>query len=117
VRDLAAVTDEQLAADIRAAAVAVLARVDELAAGGTWPSAAHDKATYATLRRAAKQLAALPADAGPVDLRAAVAPILSVFWPTSPAVMRPAHDALEELRRVAMHRWSLVRDARWITGS
>jgi hypothetical protein len=39
-------------------------------------------------------------------VRAAVAPILGVFWPHSPAVMRPAHDALEELRRVAMHRWS-----------
>lgn len=50
-------------------------------------------------------------------MRAAVAPILGVFWPNSPTVMRPAHDALEELRRVAMHRWSLVRDARLITGS
>ena len=117
VRDLAAVTDQQLAVDIRAAAVAVLARVDELAAGRTWPMAAHDKATYATLRQAAEQLAALPADAGPVDVRAAVAPILGVFWPNSPAEMRPAHDAIEELRRTAMHRWSLVRDARLITGS
>jgi hypothetical protein len=117
VRDLAAVTDQQLAADIRAAAVAALARVDELVAGGTWPAAAHDKATYSTLRQAAERLAALPADAGPVDVRAAVAPILGVFWPNSPAVMLPAHDAIEELRQAAMHRWALVRDARWITGS
>ena len=114
VRDLAAVTDQQLAADIRAAAVAVLAEVNKLAAGPTWPSAAHEKATYATLRHAAEQLTALPVDAGPVDVRAAVGPILGVFWPNSPAVMQPAHDAIEELRHTAMHHWSLVRDAREI---
>ena len=115
VRDLAAVTDEQLAAEIRAAAAVVMARVDELAAGGTWPIAAHDRATHATLRAAAEQLVALPADAAAVDVRAAVASMLGVFWPASPAAMRPAHDAIEDLRQVAMHRWAQVRDARWVT--
>jgi D-serine deaminase-like pyridoxal phosphate-dependent protein len=115
LRELAAVTDEQLAAEIRAAAAVVMARVDQLAAGGTWPIAGHDKATHATLRAAAEQLVALPADAAAVDVRAAVAPMLGLFWPASPAAMRPAHDAIEDLRQVAMHWWAQVRDARWVT--
>lgn len=117
VRDLAAVTDEQLAAEMRAAAAVVITRVDELAAGGTWPGAVYDKATHATLHASAAQVAALASEAAAVDVRAAVAPMLGVFWPTSPAAMRPTHDALEDLRQVAMHRWSQVRDARWITNT
>jgi hypothetical protein len=112
LQELAAVTDEQLAAEMRAAAAVVITRVDELAAGATWPVAVHDKATQATLRAAAAQLAALPSEAAAVDVRAAAAPMLGVFWPTSPAAMRPTHDAIEDLRQVAMHRWSQVRDAR-----
>jgi hypothetical protein len=115
VRELAAVTDQQLADEIRAAAAAVLARVDELTASGRWPAHAQERLTHAALRRAAEALAALPAGAPAADVQAAAAPILGEYWPDTPAMMRPAHDAIEELRRVAMHRWSLVRDARWLT--
>jgi hypothetical protein len=59
-------------------------------------------------------LAALPTEAEAPDVQAAAGPILAVFWPNSPAIMQPTHEAIEELRRVAMHRWSLVRDARLI---
>jgi hypothetical protein len=115
VRELAAVTDEQLAGEIRAAAAAVLSRVDEVTASGRWPAHAPERLTHAALRRVAEALATRPADAPAADVQAAAAPILSVYWPNAPAMMRPAHDAIEELRRVAMHRWSLVRDARWVT--
>jgi hypothetical protein len=115
VRDLAAVPDEQLSAEIRATATAALARVDEVTAGGRWPAHPHERLTHTVLRRAADGLATLPADAPATDVRAAAAPILGVYWPNRPAIMRPTHDAIEELRGVAMHRWSLVRDARLVT--
>jgi hypothetical protein len=114
VRELAAVTDEQLAGEIRTAAALVLARVDELTASGRWPRHAQEQLTHAALRRASDEFTALPADADAADVQGAAAPILAVYWPNSPAIMQPTHEAIEELRRVAMHRWSLVRDARLI---
>jgi hypothetical protein len=45
-----------------------------------------------------------------------VARILNGWWPDAPGVQRDLHDAVDRLRRAAMHRPSWVRQARSMLG-
>ena len=45
-----------------------------------------------------------------------VARILNAWWPDTPGVQRDLYDAVDRLRRVAMHRVTWVRQARGMLG-
>jgi hypothetical protein len=115
MRALAAVTDAQLAEEIRAAAAAVLELAETWRRGEGWPHGPMDRDTYASAAAAGKALTELPADAALPAVVAAVSPILGQWWPDRPDTAAALHEAVERLRHVAMHRTSLVRDARKIT--
>jgi hypothetical protein len=117
VRILAATTDVELAAGVRAAAAAVLELAAAWRHSPVWSSAEHYRRAYATAERMRVDLAELPDTAPLRDVVAAVAPVLNGWWPTQPAAAAAVGDAVEELRRTAMHRPSLVRDARTIARS
>lgn len=111
VRELAAMTDAELARSIREAAAAVLALIDE----GTVRLTGLDWWAADAVEASRRALAELPSDATVPDLVAAVRPLLNAWWPDSPASVRPIHRAVEALRAAAMHMPGLVDDARRIT--
>jgi hypothetical protein len=74
-----------------------------------------DRDAYATATATGKTLGELPGDAPLPAVVAAVGPILGKWWPDRPETAAALHEAVERLRDVAMHKTSLVRDARKIT--
>ncbi|WP_173054943.1 hypothetical protein [Phytohabitans houttuyneae] len=115
VRELAATTDAQLVEEIRAAADVVLRLAEVWRGGPGWPHGPMDRDAYATATVAAKSLAALPSGTPLSAVTVAVGPILNGWWPERPEAAAALHEAVERLRRVAMHKTTLVSDARWIT--
>ena len=110
-RRLAAMTDQEVADGIRSAAAAVLTLVAARPAG----LADLDARAAVEVEQTRRALTVLPADATVSELVIAVAPVLNVWWPDSPAAVRPVHAAVEALRAAAMHTPRLVDDARRIT--
>jgi hypothetical protein len=109
VAELAAVSDAELAADVRAAAAEVLERVEVWRRTADWPRS--EVAPYVDVTaRARVAQAALPVDASPSTLADAVRPILNAWWPSGgPAVELAA--AVERLRAAAIHRPTQVKTA------
>ncbi|MGX6607478.1 hypothetical protein ACWKSP_35935 [Micromonosporaceae bacterium Da 78-11] len=104
VAELAATTDEELAADIRAAATALLAAVAERRARGGWPESAFEVRAHNAAVLAVRAVAELAPEAPLLVLTRAVAPALGEWWPASPAVERPLFETVERLRVAALHR-------------
>jgi hypothetical protein len=115
MRALAAVTDAQLAEEIRAAAATVLELAETWRRGEGWPHGPMDPNTYASAAAARKALTELPVDAPLPAVVDAVRLILGQWWPDRPDTAAALHEAVERLRHVAMHKTSLVRNARQIT--
>lgn len=113
VRQLADTTDAELIAGIRAA----LAEVAELAQvwrqSPHWATAAPtERRAYEATQQARAALAELGDAASVAAAVDAVRPVLGCWWPSTPAPAGAAGEAVERLRAAAMHRPSLVRDAR-----
>jgi hypothetical protein len=113
IAKLAAVSDAELAADIRAAATDVLARVE------TWhraPGWSRDYARqYETATRARVALANLPAGAPTTTVADAVLPVLNAWWPSTAGPAAELSAAIERLRTAAIHRPAQVAIARQLT--
>lgn len=101
-QQLAATTDEDLAAGIRQAADGAVAAIS------TVPGL--DSRARAALAQTRRALAALPAEAPVRDLQRGVASLLEMVWPDFARVA----TAVDQLRTAAMHRPTLVSAARWI---
>ncbi|MEV0733406.1 hypothetical protein [Polymorphospora sp. NPDC050346] len=111
VRRLAAVRDVDLVDQVRAAAAAVV----ELA--GAWrrtgrPLGDADGDVLGLVDDVAGVLAGLPDDVDLDVVVAAVTPLLGRWWPRHCASANALADAIEDLRRAALHRPSLARHAR-----
>lgn len=115
VRELAAVTDADLAGDVRAAAAAVVELAEAWRRGPGWPRTETDRAAYATAAAAGTAVAGLDPGAPLQAVVAAVSPILGQWWPDRPAAAEALRAAVEQLRVAAMHRPGLVRTARQLT--
>ncbi|MFC0531371.1 hypothetical protein [Phytohabitans kaempferiae] len=115
MRKLAAVTDAELAEQVRAAAAAVLELADVWRRGEGWPHGPMDRDAYATATAVGKALADLPGDAPLAAVVATTGPILGQWWPDRPEAAAALREAVERLRHVAMRKTSLGRDARKIT--
>ncbi|MFY1674011.1 hypothetical protein ACN27G_29340 [Plantactinospora sp. WMMB334] len=101
VRDLAVVTDAELAAGIRAAYVEVAERRRQV---DGQPREHWERAAYAALRHGRDALAAMPDDVPPPVLVKAVGPVLGQWWPAQPAKARLIADAVQRLRNAAKIR-------------
>lgn len=114
-RRLAAVTDAELVADIRAAAVLLGEVVEVWRRSPQWTGGRADQAVYESAR-------AVPAAAEHLDGKAsvdaavdAVTPALRIAWPTLPPLAGAAGVAVDQLRDAAMHRPGMVRQCRrWV---
>jgi hypothetical protein len=111
VRELAGVTDAELAANIRAAYAAVVDRAEAWRQTG-WPREHWERVAYAALVDGRDGLAKLPVDAPLPGLVQAVSPVLGQWWPHHSAEARDLAAAVERLRAAALHRPPLVRDSR-----
>ena len=115
VQQLAALTDEQAAAEIRAAAAHVLADADAWRAGPRWRGIDTERDAHTTATGVAATLAELPADAGLAVLVEAVEPLLVKWWPA------PVEQAVAGLRyallrpRLAAQCRALLPHLDWIT--
>lgn len=109
--EFAAVSAAEEAADIRTAVVAMLDAVDAWCVSPRWKGwAYHQKLVRlgAAVRAALDQL---PADAAPGVVADTVRPLLGEVWGDE-----TVEAAVDQLRGYAMHRPSLYRDARRLTG-
>lgn len=115
-RAAAAVTDQELVADIRRALAEVASRSavwwDALPRGhsGLRLAAGTDQAAHDALQQAVAAAAALADDDVAGAVRAA-RPVLRVWWPDP-----GGEAAVERLRAAAMHRTQIRREAREIVG-
>ncbi|MFI7080923.1 hypothetical protein ACIBO1_26825 [Micromonospora sp. NPDC049903] len=115
VRKLAAVTDEQLIDEVRAATAVVVDRVEHLRRTG-WPRDPVEQAASAAMKDARTALVGLSAaDASLAAVVTAVRPVLGQWWPGQPAEAAAVAAAVERLRYAALHRPAQVRDARWLS--
>jgi hypothetical protein len=116
VRELAAVTDEQLIDEVRAATTVVVNQVEQLRRSG-WPRDSVEEAADTAVKTAQAVLVDLPANASLSAVVAAVRPLLGQWWPDRPAEAAAVAAAVERLRHAALHRPAQVRDARWLSTS
>ncbi|MGI5186485.1 hypothetical protein ACQEVZ_60665 [Dactylosporangium sp. CA-152071] len=116
IRELAAVTDAELVAEVLAAAAAVHSAVEVWQAAPAWREDGIGQRIRHTVAQTRAALELLEDRPGRDDVAAAVdavRPLLSAWWPTSPEPHAPAVVvAVEQLRAAAMHRAPAVRQAR-----
>ena len=122
VKALAATTDEELAADVRASVASVAAAwgiyraVDDYPPRGT-PARTSADGRGALIASVAADLAAMPADADLATVIALAQRVLGQTWPDRPAPAETVARVVDKLRYVAMVRPGQVRDARAVMGS
>jgi hypothetical protein len=120
LRDLAALTPAQLADEIRADAAEVYTRAQAWRRSPEWTGDKHDRSSYDTIAAVKAELDALPEPATHQDVHQyvkAVGPVLSHYWWTDqPGPRHDLHQAIEQLRRTAMHRIGWAANARRILG-
>ena|SRR5947209_7023863 len=119
IRDLAEITPAELADDIRAAAAAVYARAQAWRRSPTFRGDRLHRKAYEVVVVAIAELDAVPTPRTHREvghLVDAIAPILSAWWDDYPGPQKDLSDAVEALRRVAMHRTAWVRQARGLLG-
>ena len=117
IEQLAAITDAEQVADIRAAADGALARFDAWRRSPAWDRdnpACRRLGLLVDLARLV--LDDLPADADLSTVINTVTPLLNAWWPSyrQPEVVMSA--AIERLRYYAVKRPSFIRQARLTTG-
>jgi hypothetical protein len=100
--DRAAISPTDLAGDIRAAVARVYACAQAWRSSLSWRGDKFERRAYECVVIAAAEVAALP-DRDVDHLVHVVTPILSAWWPPASGLRREIHDAVEELRRIAMH--------------
>jgi hypothetical protein len=119
IRDLAALTPGQLAAEVRADAAEVYARAQAWRASPQWTGDKQDRKAYDSIAVMIAELDALPEPATHHDVYRyvnAVHPVLGEWWPDHRGPQYELHHAVERLRRTAMHRISWASNARRILG-
>jgi hypothetical protein len=118
VAEFAAMTDDQMAADIRADLEAVLTAWAAWRSSNEYPRTG-PRATLARDREAlmtkvTEAYRGLPAGVDLAVLVKVSTALLNPAWGLGPASERPVAEAVELLRRSAIHRPSLVRECRAI---
>jgi hypothetical protein len=119
LEELAAITPAQLADEIRAATAEVYLRAQAWRRSAKWRNDKLDRRAYERVAVAVAELDALPAPTNHREvghLVDAIAPILNTAWNPYPGPEHDLFEAVERLRRVAMHRTAWVRQARSLLG-
>ncbi|MBO0880080.1 MAG: hypothetical protein J2P17_06920 [Mycobacterium sp.] len=101
--DLAATSPTELSRDVRAAVGRVYACAQAWRSSPSWRGDKFERWAYECVVIAAAEVAALP-DRSVDHLVQVVTPILSAWWPAASGQRQDIHEAVEELRRIAMHR-------------
>ena len=119
LRELASLTPTQLAAEIRNDAAEVQLRAQAWRHSTQWRSDKHDLKAIDTIAGVIAELAGLPNPHTHHDVMRyvnAVGPILNRWWADRPGPQRDLAQAVDRLRRTAMHRVGWASDARHILG-
>jgi hypothetical protein len=117
--DLAAITPAELADEIRAAAATVYARAQVWRRSSDFRGDRLHRKAYEVVALAVAELDAVPEPRTHREvghLVDAIAPILNAWWADFPGPQKDLSDAVEALRRVAMHKTAWVRQARDLLG-
>jgi hypothetical protein len=116
---LAAVTPAELAGDVQAALHRVNACAQAWRNSSSWRGTKSDRRAYECVAITFAEVATVPDPQTYRDvdhLVDVVAPILKAWWSPTTGPQQDLHEAVEELRKVAMHRVVLVRQARRLLG-
>ena len=119
VEALATVSPSEMADDIRAATADVYAYAQAWRSSPSWHGDKLQRKAYDCVAVAVAELDAIPAAQSYRDvdrLADVVARILNAWWPDTPGIQRDLHNAVDRLRRAAMHRTAWVRQARSMVG-
>ncbi len=119
LRDLAALTPTQLANEIREDAAAVRTHAEAWRNSARWQGDKLDHRAYELIVRVTATLEAIPEPGTYRDLSRyidAVGPILNQWWVDRPGPQHDLAQAVERLRRTAMHHVGWVADARRFLG-
>lgn len=119
IETLAATTPAELADEIRTASARIYACAQAWRNSASWRGDKLDRKAYERLIAAVLELDSMPQPATyrEVDhLVDAIAPILNGWWSPSAGPKQDLHDAVEDLRHVAMHRTTWVKQARGLLG-
>jgi hypothetical protein len=119
LEDLAAVTPAQLAGEIRTAAADVYLCAQAWRSSAKWRGDKLDRKGYEVIAIAVADLNVAPEPATHREVNYlvdAVAPILKGWWSPYPGPQQDLFDAVERLRRIAMHRAASVQQARSLLG-
>ncbi len=117
--DLAAITPAELADEIRAAAATVYARAQAWRRSPNFQGDRVHRKAYEVVAFAVAELEGVPEPRTHREvghLVDAIAPILNAWWADFPGPQKDLYDAVEALRRVAMHKTAWVRQARDLLG-
>lgn len=119
IENLAATTPTELANDLRTATTRVHACAEAWRSSPSWRGDKLHRKAYEQLAAAITEFRSLPLPDTYRDvdhLVDAVAPILNGWWSSDSGPQQDLHDAVEQLRHVAMHKTALVRQARHLLG-
>jgi hypothetical protein len=117
LRELAALTPAQLANEIRTDAAEVYARAQTWRRSSTWTGDKHDCKAYDSIAVMKAELDALPEPVNHDEVYQyvkTVGPVLNQWWSDQPGPQHDLHQAIDQLRRTAMHRIGWAADARRI---
>jgi non-ribosomal peptide synthetase component F len=113
VRELAAITDDELAADVQVALAHTLEAWATWRADPAFPRDQLNRDREALVDKVAVAIRALPDDADLEALVKIARQLLNSAWGLRPGE-QPVADAVERLRHAAIHRPGLVKESRAI---